>query len=66
MTKHPCGSRRLALLLLQLFQVHVQGLLDGVSGDETGKILDVGLSLLDEVVRRSLSHHALRQLPRMV
>lgn len=44
----------------------MQGLLDGVPGDETGEVLDVSLSLLDQVVRRGLSHHALRQLPRMV
>lgn len=55
-----------ALLLLELLQILVQRLLDGVLGYEAYKVLHVGLAMLHQPVGRGPAHHVLGQLPSMI
>lgn len=44
----------------------MQGLLDGVSGDEADKVLDVRITLLEQAVGCRLAHQVLGQLSGVV
>ena len=64
--KAMCTAQPLAFFLLELFYVHMQGLLDGVPGDEADKVLDVCVALLEQTVGCGLAHQVLGQLPGVV
>ena len=61
--KAMCTAQHLDFFLLELFYVHMQGLLDGVPGDEADKVLDVRVALLEQAVGCGLAHQVLGQLP---